>query len=189
VNSITKVETYPSGIALIADDVIEFHASRILLLLHLCGSMNKAKQLLRVEGLTKLAKLDFFIRYPEFFRKALLHLKKEEQVAEHKGGVESRMIRYHYGPWDERYYQLLPYLESKGLVTIVKTGNTYSFYLSEKGKSVSTGLIADPDFAELVKNIKAVDKLLSKYTGSQLKDLVYHLFTKEVSDKKYGELI
>lgn len=42
------------------DDAVDFHASRLLLLLNLCGT-NPGPG---IEGRTKFAKLDFFLRYP-----------------------------------------------------------------------------------------------------------------------------
>lgn len=187
--SIKLTSCYPTGVSLIADDVIEFHATRILLLIRLCGQKERLRKLYRIEGLTKIAKLDFFIRYPEFFRRVVAFINKEFDITNHKGGVESRMIRYHYGPWDERYYQVLPYLESRDLIKVEKIGNSYTFYLTIQGEAIANTLIADDDFTELVQNIGDVSKLLSRMGGSALKDLVYKLFSKEVADKKMGELI
>ena len=51
----------PISSPLPAEDVLELHAARLVLLLKHCGVKN------RIDGLTKLAKLDFFVRYPEFF--------------------------------------------------------------------------------------------------------------------------
>ncbi len=59
-----SLHCYPAGLPLTADQITEFHAARLMLLLHLCGVKN------RIEGLTKLAKLDFFVRYPAFFLRA-----------------------------------------------------------------------------------------------------------------------
>lgn len=187
--SINHIQKYPAGISLIADEVVEFHASRLILLLRLCGSKERATKLYRIEGLTKIAKLDFFIRYPEFFRRIVRYLNKEGQVSSHLGGVESRMIRFHYGPWDERYYQVLPYLEARNLLKIEKNGNTFNFYLTELGETTADQLIEDHQFATLTNNIRDVNKILSSFSGTRLKELVYKLFAKEVGDKKFGEII
>jgi hypothetical protein len=53
----------PAATPLAADDVLEFHAGRLLLLLSTCGGTTGA-----IGGLTKMAKLDFFVRYPDFFQ-------------------------------------------------------------------------------------------------------------------------
>ena len=58
------VALHPSSQPLLADDLVEFHLARIFLLLRLCGRSN------RIAGLTKFAKLDFFVRYPDFFERA-----------------------------------------------------------------------------------------------------------------------
>jgi DNA-binding PadR family transcriptional regulator len=187
--SINHIQLYPAGISLVADEIVEFHAARLILLIRLCGTKDRIRKLYKIEGLTKIAKLDFFIRYPEFFRKVVTFLDKQNEIQNHIGGVESRMIRYHYGPWDERYYQVLPYLESRGLIKIEKAGSTYIFLLTEIGSDVCENLLRDSDFSDLVKNIEDVQKILAKFTGSYLKDLIYKLFDKEVADRKIGEII
>jgi len=50
----------PISLPLAADDILEFHAARLLLLLEICGTAG------RIDGLTKMAKLDFFKRYLDF---------------------------------------------------------------------------------------------------------------------------
>src|SRR5687767_8626239 len=97
--SIINLTDVPAGVPLTAEDFIEFHASRLILLISLLGDNGS------ITGLTKLAKLDFFVRYPDFFRRAseeLSHKRKGLQTT-----VESAMIRHHYGPWDKRYYHVL----------------------------------------------------------------------------------
>src|ERR1017187_8078998 len=106
-----------------ADEVLEFHAARLILLFRNCGIGG------RIDGLTKMAKLDFFVRYPVFF--ARLDTTAPEGL---KNRVESSMIRFHYGPWDPRYYRVLTYLEAKGLIGVTKSGRGYQFELSPLGK-------------------------------------------------------
>jgi len=66
--SLANLRRSPAAIPIVADDVPEFHAARLLLLLMLCGTRA------RVQGLTKMAKLDFFLRYPQFFKEACRQL-------------------------------------------------------------------------------------------------------------------
>src|SRR4051812_22748181 len=100
------------------DENLAYHAGRLLLLLRRCGTPRANPG---IKGRTLLAKLDFFLRYPAFLKKAAGILKKD--VATHQLGidserelesVESRMVRYHYGPWDHIYYPVLAYLIGKG---------------------------------------------------------------------------
>ena len=99
--SVRRLSQIAAGNPLASDDLIEFHAARLLLLIALCGTKNAAEGTTRIEGLTKLAKLDFFVRYPDFFNRASQALNADERSA--TTVVESSMVRHHYGPWDQRY--------------------------------------------------------------------------------------
>lgn len=133
--SVNNIDTISIGHTISSDDLIEFHASRLLLLIAICGKRDLERKQKKIEGFTKLAKLDFFIRYPEFFMKASYHLGKIEKVKDIT--TESKMIRFHYGPWDKRYYEVLPYLQAKNLLEIQKVSNTYNFYLTDTGMVIA----------------------------------------------------
>lgn len=187
--SISNLQQVPAGTMISSDDIIEFHASRILLFISICGTKDKDTKLPRLDGLTKLAKLDFFIRYPAFLERAASSLKK--QISPISKTLESKMIRYHYGPWDERYYHVIPYLEARGLLKIVKDPkhNQYKFYLTEEGNTIANALSMTTEFQSLLVIIKNVKMVLGSMTGSKLKQLVYELFVEEVKEKKLGEII
>src|SRR5215217_7764669 len=80
-----------------ADDSLEFHAARILLLIYYAGD-RKTRE---IQGRTKLAKMDFLVRYPTYLAEAARIKGVNTDI---RPGIrpESRMIRYKYGPWDER---------------------------------------------------------------------------------------
>jgi hypothetical protein len=65
--SLKNLADRPAAAALVADDILEFHAGRLLLLLSTCGGTGGS-----INGLTKMAKLDFFVRYPDIAREAAL---------------------------------------------------------------------------------------------------------------------
>lgn len=185
--SLKTIDSLSTGRTLIADDLIEFHASRLLLLVMLCGIQNRAVGTYRIEGLTKLAKLDFFVRYPEFFQRAAAHFNVSVNAT--AAPADSKMIRFHYGPWDKRYYQVIPYLEARNLLTVAKVGNSYHFSLTPKGSAIGQQLNADPAFASLAARMKEVKRVLGARSGSSLKDLVYALFEEEVGAKKLNTTI
>ena len=180
--SLKTIGSLSIGRTLVADDMIEFHASRLLLLVMLCGVRTRDGGTHRIEGLTKLAKLDFFVRYPIFFQRAATYLKA--RIKEQNAPPESKMIRFHYGPWDKRYYQVLPYLEARGLLEVTKAGNAYNFSLTTKGEEISKILSQDASFGSIAERMKEVKRVLGGKTGTYLKDLVYQLFEEEVADKK-----
>src|SRR6266487_3413996 len=77
-----------------------------------------------LQGRTKLAKLDFLLRYPEFFRRALAARGRPipDAPEPEENNIERRMVRYRYGPWDPAYFALLGSLLARGLIETVPTG-------------------------------------------------------------------
>jgi hypothetical protein len=179
--SLANLVNQPAGTPLLADDVLEFHAARLLMLLKVCGQSG------RVDGLTKMAKLDFFVRYPQFFSIACKKLGvSTSSPVQH---VESSMIRFHYGPWDKRYYHVLGYLEAKRLLDISPKGNMYELRLTPSGNEVAGDLARDPAFSDIAKHMIQVKGVLGAKAGSTLKKLVYELFEDEVAKRSLGEVI
>jgi len=179
--SIVNLVKQPVGTPLMADDVLEFHSARLLMLIKLCGQSD------RIAGLTKMAKLDFFVRYPQFFNIACEKLGVSTySFVKH---VESSMIRFHYGPWDNRYYHVLGYLVAKHLLEIAPKGNMYELRLTPSGNEVAGQLAQDPAFSDIAKHMIQVKKVLGTKSGSFLKKLVYKLFEDEVTKRTLGEVI
>jgi hypothetical protein len=185
--SINNIEDISIGNTISSDDMIEFHASRILLLIAICGKRDTERKQKKIEGFTKLAKLDFFIRYPEFFMKASYYLNKIETVKDIT--IESKMIRFHYGPWDKRYYEVLPYLQAKNLLEIQKVASTYNFYLTDSGMATAEKFMQSKSFLDLVEKIKRVKEVFGSMNGTKLKELIYELFDEEVKQKNLDEMI
>lgn len=185
--SLNRVGSSPVSLPLLADDIVEFHAARLLLLLKVCGVSG------RIDGLTKMAKLDFFARYPEFFESARVaeaaHVANVPNRAESDEAVESAMIRHHYGPWDKRYYHVLAHLEAKQLITVMKEGNSYRIALTDLGRDRSKALAARPSFGPLVERMREVKKAFGSRSGNYLKELIYRLFETEVSQRPMGKVI
>lgn len=185
--SIRHLASYPASLPLAADDILEFHAARLLLLLEVCGTAG------RIDGLTKMAKLDFFNRYPDFFAAASAAKSAGApsiQPMRHAGDtVESAMIRHCYGPWDLRYYHILAYLEAKQLIAITKQKNAYQIALTNLGRERAKILVSRPSFGSIVDRMRQVKQQFGKMTGNSLKQLIYSMFQKEVVERPFGELI
>ncbi len=179
--SLANLSSEPAALSIAADDVLEFHAARLLLLFRICGVKDA------IDGLTKMAKLDFFVRYPQFFERVSAFLQK--QPTNPSLFVESSMVRHHYGPWDKRYYHVLAYLEGRGLITVAKSGSAFQFQLTSAGKEAADALKEKVSFARLVQQMKAVKKELGPRSGSALKKIIYQVFQEEVADRNLGEVI
>jgi DNA-binding PadR family transcriptional regulator len=184
--SLNRIGTRPASLTLSADDIVEFHAARLLLLLRICGVSG------RIDGLTKLAKLDFFVRYPEFFEAARdfvdTHKPTKGSDAQ-QSAVESAMVRHHYGPWDKRYYHVLAHLEAKGLISVSKERNTYRIVLTDLGRDRAGALKDRPSFASLAARMREVKEVFGAKNGTYLKKLIYELFETEVGQRPLGEII
>ncbi|MHB9069886.1 MAG: hypothetical protein ACYC54_05900 [Sedimentisphaerales bacterium] len=182
--SMGNYKNYPAGRPLVADDILEFHAARLLLLLRCCGTHNRSKGSYQIDGLTKMAKLDFFVRYPEFFAKIVDKPQKPVPYA-----VESTMVRFHYGPWDQRYYHILAYLEGRGLININRKDKSFLLELTMSGKKIAESLCSNKDFETICIHMKDVKNLLGSKSGSSIKNLIYKTFHNEVSNRELGEVI
>lgn len=186
--SLNRIAGRSIGLPLSADDVIEFHLARLLLLLRLCGTAG------RIDSLTKMAKLDFFARYPDFFSVAKAAVLKEQNETERLSRsathtVESAMVRHHYGPWDNRYYQVLSVLEAKGLIVVAKEGKSYRITLTDLGNDRARALSTKSSFADLVVRMKDIKKTFGPMNGNRIKELIYRLFDSEVGQRARGEVI
>jgi hypothetical protein len=80
----------------------EFHQARLLLLLN--AASGHGDDLKPVDGIMKLAKMDFLLRYPNCLARVMDALPKPKRAAqvaipeEDLDTVEAKMIRFRYGP-------------------------------------------------------------------------------------------
>jgi hypothetical protein len=164
------------------------HMARLLLLM----AAHTGTKRRPVEGLTKLAKLDFLLRYPNCFERALVAAGKDSSVAGiqdfERTTIESKMIRFRYGPWDHRYRRWVALLAARGLVISSVIGRTVTIWPTDEGLEVAAALADSEALEDVAVRANAVAKLFGGKTGSKLKDFVYETFP-ELSNMKWGEEI
>lgn len=186
--SLQNMRDMPAGEPLLADEVLELHAARLLLLLRCCGTKSRDDGSYRIDGLTKMAKLDFFVRYPQFFGEVCKKMKKP--MDDSANAIESAMVRFHYGPWDQRYYHILSYLEGRRLLLATSAPNNgIVLRLTPEGREISSRLLEDVAFADLKDQMGRVKSVLGKMSGNQLKKLIYDTFDDEIVQRRLGETI
>ena len=164
-----------------------FHISRLILLVGICKS-GPSKS---IEGLTKLAKLDFLLRYPNCLERALRAAGEDDalELEMHEmNSIESQMIRYRYGPWDKRYRRWLGMMAAKNLVELSKGGRTIFIRPTEVGIAIAKQITALPEFSALVSRGTIISKRFAKFSGTKLKDFMYQTFP-ELLSLKWGENI
>ncbi len=166
----------------------DFHLARLLILLKALSGRNNSA----VDGIMKLAKLDFLLRYPSCLVRALRSLGKELQANEideiEQNTIEAKMIRFRFGPWDKRYRKWIALLVSKGLADTYLSGNTVKLKLTEKGLEVADSLCELEEFQDISKRSKLIKSAVGSYTGTKLKKFVYEVFP-EIVQMKWGRSI
>lgn len=173
----------------------EFNEARLLILLLVANGGGQPPRPL--EGATKLAKMDFLLRYPNVLERALKALGHDNPAAreaaaglpeEDKDTIEAKMIRFRYGPYDLRYPRWLSILAAKQLVLVYSHRNTVKMELTNKGRAVAQQLSQTDEFKPLVERAGAVRLAVSDMPGGKLKDFIYQI-APELNGMKWGEEI
>jgi hypothetical protein len=186
-------ERDPEGLRWVIDD-LAYHQARVLLLVNaVAASPRHARKL---DGLTKLAKLDFLVRYPALASTVLdrlddaepgMHLSDEDVAAPTE--VEDPMTRYKYGPWDDRYYPVIGALVSRGLLRYARgRRGSVALVATAEGKRVAGTLADDPSWAVVADRCAAVAEASGGLTGNALKELIYVRLA-ELMDRPHREVI
>ena len=159
----------------------ELHAARLLLLLH-AFTDNEGQG--AIEGLTKLAKLDFLLRYPVMLSRALKakgRTARDVRLDEHEQhSVESEMVRYRFGPWDHRYREFLNVLIARGLATVSVEGRTNVIALTAAGRALARKLAQDQLFEPYVRR-SALLKRHFDMTATHLMRFIYDTFPEVIT--------
>lgn len=165
-------------LAMLRED-LAYHQARVLLLVTaVAAEQGHARKL---DGLTKLAKLDFLLRYPALAGTVLeslhpsdsrLHLTVEDVLE--PTAVEAPMTRYRYGPWDDRYYSIIGALTGRGLLRYVR-GRQGSVALAPTtaGKRLATEMANNTQWSEIADRCQAIAQASTGLTGNALKELIY----------------
>lgn len=172
-----------------------FHEARLLLLLDVASG--KGTEAKAVDGIMKLAKMDFLLRYPNCLERAIRDIPAEEVPRyvkntsipeEEKNTVEGEMIRYRFGPWDKRYRRWLSIMVAKGLVTVHKDGRTIKVKITNRGRDVAKKLAATAEFSPISARAKLVNSTVGHLPATRLKEFIYKTFP-EIIGMSWGEPI
>ena len=164
------------------------HAARLLILMKAFGGRKGDK---KIRGLTKVVKLDFLLRYPVYFERALksvgtspdsIYVKDYERRS-----IESSMVRYRYGPWDPRYRAFINYLVGKGLAEVEIQLNTILIGLTPKGVQYANNISKENEFQDIVSRSKILKKNFD-WGAMNLKNFIYQTFP-EILSLEMGETI
>lgn len=180
-------------LALLRDN-LAYHQARVLLLVTAVSATKGHAG--KLDGLTKLAKLDFLLRYPALAPEVLdrldtreprLHLDDEDVAA--PTDVEAPMIRYKYGPWDDRYYAVIGALIGRGLLryTSARKGSV-AVAPTAAGRRLAAQLAASDQWTEIADRGAAIAQASAGMTGNALKDLIYQRLA-DLMDRPHWQVI
>jgi hypothetical protein len=147
-----------------------YHEARVLILI--CQFTDPGQPF---RGLTKLAKVDFLLRYPVMAERLLppgTPWPDNAPTSDERQAVESRMIRYKYGPWDDRYYPLLGALVGRRLATFASVEGATEITATDRGREAGDALAAASPWTV----VAARARFLRNYfdlPGRDLKDMIY----------------
>lgn len=166
----------------------DLHLARLLILLQEAGGRTNKP----VEGIMKLAKLDFLLRYPNCLERALRAAGKDPDKAHvqahERDTVETKMMRFRYGPWDKRYRRWIGLMLARGLAVTYVKGRTVHVALTERGREVALELAQTEEFSDLKLRSNLIVKAVGSKSGTGLKDFIYHVFP-EILEMKWGDEI
>ena len=169
----------------LTDETLAYHAARLLVLIKQAGSpQTNPKKRPAIRGRTLLAKFDFFVRYPVYLVRAARILRLDLGLAVSKpeaNSVESRMVRYLYGPWDDVYPSVLAYLVGKGFIQVDLVRGVEEFRLTFAGIDVANSLAATDEYSATAIRAKALTVLFKGKGGTAVKEFIYRHFPDVVS--------
>lgn len=166
-----------------------FHLSRLLILLQ----SNLGKKNKPIDGIMKLAKLDFLLRYPNCLERVLRDLDRQSLLRQYHSdeesrNIESRMIRFRYGPWDDRYRRWIGLLVARGLAETYLQGRTVKVGLTTTGKDLAVQFREISEFEAIAQRSDIVAKAVGAFPATKLKDYIYKVFP-EIIDMRWGDEI
>jgi hypothetical protein len=165
------------------DRSIDLHIVRLLILISTFAEKNQCGI---IEGLTKLAKLDFLLRYPIMLERALLAKKRSihDVALENceRYNVESEMVRYRFGPWDHRYREYLNVMVAKNLVKIIIEGRKIIIMTTKAGQELAQKLSSENSFIHYTNRAKLLRNNFD-LTATNLMRFIYDTFPEIISLK------
>ena len=137
-----------------------------------------------LEGRTKLAKLDFLLRYPGFLRRAIAIRAPDAELPAadpSTDNIEQRMVRYRYGPWDPAYYALLGSLIGRRLIVPVSHRSGVAYRSTEEGHALACDLAVTVPWRDVAERSRLLKRHFGSVSGTFLMNFIYEHFPEVAS--------
>ncbi|EJR73629.1 hypothetical protein ORN01_22130 [Bacillus cereus] len=166
------------------DENDELNVVRILILIDKMAGRNHKQT---IDGINKLVKLDFLLRYPVALERALMKLKKETDIPKidikvyERESVETNLMHFNYGPWDSRYRRFLTILEAKGLIAYIISGKTVKVSITHTGHKTVENISRFSEFQDYVVRSQLIKRHFGSYSSKKLLNFFYEVFPEMVT--------
>lgn len=165
------------------DQNVDLHVARLLILLGRFAGVEGQG----LKGLTKLAKLDFLLRYPVLLERALIaknaSLRGLTLQPHERDSVESQMVRYRFGPWDHRYREILNIMIARGLLRSSTVANSVLLNLTPRGIQTRDALMQSENFRQYDARAEILQRHFD-VGGTALMRFIYATFPEVLSLRK-----
>ena len=170
----------------------EFNESRLLLLLKAAAGRGPTAKPL--EGIMKMAKMDFLLRYPNILVRALNAIGESKKSArdaaatipeQDRDTIESHMIRFRFGPWDPRYRKWLSILVAKQLAIVYLEARTVKIQLSIAGVALAEELAETEAFRPITERAKLVNLAVGSMAPTKITSFIYKI-APEIVNMRWG---
>ncbi|MDQ0090114.1 putative type IV restriction endonuclease [Paenibacillus anaericanus] len=162
---------------IILDERDELHIIRILVLIYTLIGAKKDKVTIE---LTKLAKMDFLLRYPSALDSALLNLYKQKDVSiteAEKNNIETNILSFRFSPWSSDFRRLMVLLNAKSLIKWEQRGKYLDIYHTPKGIELFKEVLKFKEFESMIKQSQAIKTNISNLSGLKLDSLLSKVLT------------
>ena len=157
------------------------HKSRIIILLYAFAEEPNSSP---IEGIPKLAKLDYFLQYPNMLRRALeakgISAKGMQLQNYEANSVEAEWAQYRFGPWEHSYRLYLNLLVGEGLIKMSNEGKEPIISLTEKGFHLGKELCKEPTLS-IYRDRAILLKRHFNLTSTNLMRFIYSTFPEIIS--------
>lgn len=156
---------------------------RMLILLDTFAGKNKIG---KIQGITKLAILDFLLRYPAALDKVLEKQECEGNKVINKkrvilqsyevNSIDARMMKFNFAPWDFKYRRIVSILKAKDLIQIDTEGKKIVLGISTKGIDVSRKFNDLKNYEYMFVRCRIIKTVFGNWSQKRLIDMIYLTF-------------
>lgn len=156
---------------------------RMLILIYTFAGKNGTG---KIEGISKLAILDFLLRYPVALDKMLENQElKGNKTINHKrfqlqsyevNSIDAKMMKFNFAPWDFKYRRIVSILKAKDLIQVNLDGKKTVLRIKSNGIDTAKKIQDLKDYEYLVVRCKIIKSVFGSWSQKKLIDMIYIIF-------------